>query len=60
MTRYPRINVCGHDTSWTTANRPLNPDHGLIGYNETTHSLGAYDAATKTWYIYANDTTNAC
>jgi hypothetical protein len=39
----------GHDTAWTTANRPDNPNHGTKGYNSDTQQLEVYDAVLGYW-----------
>ena len=39
----------GHDTTWTTATRPTNPNHGTKGYNETTKQIEIYDAVAGYW-----------
>lgn len=39
----------GHDTSWTTALRPSNPDHGTTGYNETLGTLETWDGIANEW-----------
>ena len=50
MTYIPReSDGNGHDTSWTTANRPTNPNHGTKGYNETTQQIEVYDAVAGYW-----------
>ena len=49
MTRYPRETVNGHDTTWTTATRPTNPNHGTMGFNETTSQIEIYNAIGGYW-----------
>ena len=39
----------GHDSAWTTANRPANPNHGTMGYNEDTEQIEIYDALNGYW-----------
>ena len=57
MARVPRISDNGgHDTSWTTANRPTNPDHGMVGLNETTGELEWWDAIGECWRTTAGST----
>ncbi len=47
-----RLTDCNNwDTSWTTANRPSSPDHGVCGYNEDTRHLEVYDAITQEWNV---------
>ena len=51
MTYVPRTTFYGVSTSWTTALRPTNANHGEIGYNETTQNVEVYDAIAKTWNV---------
>lgn len=49
MTYVPRTSLFGISTTWTTATRPTNPNHGTTGFNETTQEIEVYNAVGGYW-----------
>lgn len=55
MTYVPRMSWYGCTTSWAgTSGRPPNPNHGQMGYNETSQQWEVYDSIAATWKTFNN------
>lgn len=55
-TYQPRMTIYGCSTSWAgAAGRPKNPNHGQMGYNETTQQWEVWDNILGAWQVFNND-----